>query len=317
MTVKETIKRRTKRTGGEPPGDPTTTTTIVGHQSRIVPYLFSGPGLLVISLVMAFPVLYTVYRSLYALSPVAQDEPFVGLANYIELFQTSAFWSSLWKTGVFVGGVISLGLFLAVVFGFALNRLVSGLRFVRGLAILPYIVSSVAAGMIFRSLFNSEFGLPNRMLETLGLEGLAWFSSPVLAMGVVIVAQVWTDLPLALLFVLGGLQTIDQSYTDAARVDGANGVQGALHVSLPLIAPQLVLATIWLSYKALTSLGTVLALTGGGPGTATQLLTLEMYRVGFDTFDTSMALAIAVVIFVLNAVLTLSYLKLQRKFGLE
>lgn len=317
MSFKERIRRRGGPEGPRSRDSAASTTTIVGEQRRIVPYLFSGPGLIVISLVMAFPIVFALYRSLFAVSPVATNEPFVGLDNYIRVFSDPQFWSSLGRTAIFVGGVIVLGLFLSIVFAFALNRLVSGLRFIRGLAILPYIVSSVAAAMMFRTLFNSEFGLPNRVVEFFGAEGLAWFSTPALAMVVVIVAQVWTDLPLALLFILGGLQTIDQSYTDAARVDGASGIRSAIYISLPLIGSQLVLATIWLSYKAVTSLGTVLALTGGGPGTATQLLTVEMYNLGFQQFDMGAALAVVIVIFVLNVVLTLSYLKLQRKFGFE
>lgn len=314
MRLKERTRRRPRAGGSE---TALSATSVVGWQAPSVPYLFSGPAVLAISVVLGLPVVYAVYQSLFAVSPLSDDAPFVGLENYTRLLGQPEFWSALGRTAIFVGGCIVLGVFLAVVFGFALNRVVSGLRFVRGLAILPYIVSSVAAALMFRTLFNSDFGLPNRLLEFMGFDGLPWFSSPALAMVVVIVAQVWTDLPLALLFVLGGLQTIDQSYIDAAKVDGATGLKSARYISLPLIAPQLILSTVFLSYKALTSLGTVLALTGGGPGTATQLLTLEMVRVGFNEFDMGTALAIVVIIFVLNAALTLLYLRLQRRFGME
>lgn len=315
MRLKERTRRRRPRAGGSETA--LSATSVVGWQAPSVPYLFSGPAVLAISVVLGLPVVYAVYQSLFAVSPLSDDAPFVGLENYTRLLGQPEFWSALGRTAIFVGGCIVLGVFLAVVFGFALNRVVSGLRFVRGLAILPYIVSSVAAALMFRTLFNSDFGLPNRLLEFMGFDGLPWFSSPALAMVVVIVAQVWTDLPLALLFVLGGLQTIDESYIDAAKVDGATGLKSARYISLPLIAPQLILSTVFLSYKALTSLGTVLALTGGGPGTATQLLTLEMVRVGFNEFDMGTALAIVVIIFVLNAALTLLYLRLQRRFGVE
>jgi ABC-type sugar transport system permease subunit len=135
----------------------------------------------------------------------------------------------------------------------------------------------------------------------LGFGAIPWLSNGFYAMIVVIVAQVWTDLPLSLLFVLGGLQTIDKQLTEAALVDGATGWRSALYISLPLIAPQLTLATVWLSFKAVTSLGTVLALTGGGPGDSTQLLTLEMVRLGFDEYDTGTAMAMVMIIFALNA----------------
>lgn len=302
---------------GSPTPSHASATRIVGWQRPWIAYLSSAPALITVGVILAFPAFFAAWKSLYEAGPLVEEDRFVGVDNYLRLFSEPQFWSSFGRTAVFVAGVIGLGLTLAVVFGFALNRVISGLRFIRGLAILPYIVSSVAAAMMFRTMFNSDFGYPNRVIELLGGEGLAWLSTGPLAMAVIIVAQVWTDLPLAILFVLGGLQTIDNQLTDAALVDGANGWRSAVFISLPLIAPQLMLATVWLSYKAVTSLGTVLALTGGGPRNATQLLTLEMVRLGFNEFDTGTAMAMVMIIFVINATLTLFYLRLQRKFGME
>lgn len=304
-------------------GEPTTTdaasaTRIVGWQHAGIAYLSSAPAMIIVAVFLAFPVLFAAWQSMFAVSPLNRlEQPFVGLDNYLRVFGEQQFWSALGRTGIFVLGVIVLGLTLAVIFGFALNRIVSGLRFIRGLAILPYIVSSVAAALMFRTMFNADFGFPNQVLEFMGFAGIPWLASGFWAMIVVIIAQVWTDLPLALLFVLGGLQTIDKQLTEAALVDGATGWKSALFISLPLIAPQLTLATVWLSFKAVTSLGTVLALTGGGPRDATQLLTLEMVRLGFDEYDTGTAMAMVIIILVLNAGLTLFYLGLQRKFGMK
>ncbi|KAA9005536.1 carbohydrate ABC transporter permease [Histidinibacterium aquaticum] len=300
---------------GDPSTDMASATRIVGWQHPWIAYLSSAPAMIIVAVVLAFPVLFAAVQSLYDISPLSQESPFIGFGNYIDVFSEPSFWSSLWRTGIFVFGVIALGLTLSIIFAFALNRVVSGLRFIRGLAILPYIVSSVAAALMFRTMFNSEFGFPNQVLEFMGFGAVPWLSNGVYAMIVVIIAQVWTDLPLALLFILGGLQTIDDQLTEAALVDGATGLRSAIYISIPLIAPQITLATVWLSFKAVTSLGTVLALTGGGPGEATQLLTLEMVRLGFDEYETGTAMALVIIIFVLNAALTLFYLGLQRKFG--
>lgn len=292
-------------------------TRIVGWQHAGIAYLISAPAMIIVAVFLAFPVFYAAWQSLYDISPLSRETAFVGLGNYVRIFGEPSFWSALGRTAIFVVGVIALGLTLAIIFGFALNRIVSGLRFIRGIAILPYIVSSVAAALMFRTLFNSDFGLPNQVLEFFGFGAVPWLSNGFYAMIVVIVAQVWTDLPLALLFVLAGLQTIDKQLIEAALVDGATGWRTALYISLPLIAPQLTLATVWLSFKAVTSLGTILALTGGGPGEATQLLTLEMVRLGFDEYDTGTAMALVIIIFLLNAGLTVFYLGLQRKFGMK
>jgi multiple sugar transport system permease protein len=133
-------------------------------------------------------------------------------------------------------------------------------------------------------------------------------------MFVVIVAQVWTDLPLAVLLILGGLQTVDPTLLDAADVDGASGWTRAWRISLPLVTPQLVLATIWFSYSTLTALGVVLAMTGGGPLGATRTLPIILYETAFRNFETYPAMAIVVVVLALNALLTLSYFLIGRRF---
>ena len=265
-------------------------------------------------MILAFPVLYSLYQSLYAREALGQPARFVGLGNYGDLLTDPDFWGALARSGVFITGCVVFGQVLAVVFAFALNRAVRRLRFLRAVSILPYIVSAVAGAVMFRILFNRDIGLPNQLLELIGLSGPSWLTEPALAMTVVIVAQVWSDLPLSILVILGGLQTIDDQLLDAALVDGANGLTRARFVTLPLIAPQLALSTIWFSYSCLTSLGVILALTGGGPGTATQTLPMQMYSTAFDRFDTYSALAIANVILLLNAALTVFYLRLARRF---
>jgi multiple sugar transport system permease protein len=130
-------------------------------------------------------------------------------------------------------------------------------------------------------------------------------------------AQVWSDLPLVILLILGGLMTLDRDLLDAADVDGATGWKRAWRISIPLIMPQLALATILLSYQALTSLGVILALTGGGPVDATRTLPIALYEAAFIDLETNKALAIVVVILLFNALLTLVYWGISRRYELE
>jgi multiple sugar transport system permease protein len=284
---------------------------------RALPFVFSTPAVALVSLTLAYPVLYSIWESLFRVERLGAEKQFVGLGNYIDLLGDSGFWSAMAKSGVFIGGCIVLGQTLSIIFAFALYKAVTRLRFLRALTILPYIVSSVAAAVMFRIAFNREFGPASVLVEWFGVDAPGWLVTPALAMFVVIVCQVWTDLPLSVLVILGGLQTIDQSHLDAALVDGATGWTRARYISLPLIAPQLALSTIWLSYACLTSLSVILALTGGGPGTATQTLPMEMYTAAFRRFDMAYALAIGNVILVLNALLTLFYYLLARRYGSE
>ena len=302
------MKRRPKKKGGAD------NTSLTGGRG-ITPYVLSAPSLLMISALLAFPAVYAIWGSLLDAKFIGGPQSFVGLEQYIDLFQDPKFLASIGRTFVFVGGVLVIGMALGLMFAFALNGAAGRLRFLRGLTIVPYLVSGVATAVIFRLLLNSEFGQVNRMLEFFGIDGLAWFSNPRMAMLASVLAQVWGDLPLAVLLILGGLQTIDPSLTDAAQVDGATGWKRAWKISIPLITPQLVLATILLSYQALTSLGVIVALTGGGPVNATRTLPVALYETAFVDLETNQALAIVVVILLFNGLLTLLYVAFSKKYG--
>jgi ABC-type sugar transport system permease subunit len=286
-------------------------------RSKLLPYLFSAPSIIVVSLILAYPVVWGIIQSLFRRERLGQPAVFVGFQNYLDMFADPEFWHSLSRTGIFVLGCILLSTFLGLVFAFALNRSLGALRFLRAVTIAPYIVSSVAAAVMFRILFNGDFGLLNRVLQFFGFDGLPWLSDPVLAMIVVIFCQVWSDLPLTILLLLAGLQAIDKSYLEAALVDGATPFRRALHIVMPLISPQIAITVIWESYSTLTGLGVVLALTGGGPLKSTNILPIDMYNTAFISLQQEQALAIGTFILVLNALLTLIYLKISSRFGVE
>ena len=297
-------------------GGPATRTSIQQRLRRrnVLPYAFVTPLTLVVAAVLVLPIVYGLIQSLYRIQFARPGTPFVGLENYLNLFRSPQFYGALTRSLVFMAGVIVLGQFLAIVFGFALSRATKGgLRLLRGISIAPYIVSSIAAAVLFRLVFNAEFGVANKIVGLAGVGPLQWLAEPDLAMLAIIVTQVWTDLPLSILLILAGLQTIDPAYLDAASMDGATGLQRIRHVSLPLITPQLVLSGVLLSYHGLTSLGIILGLTGGGPGDATETLAMMMFREAFRALDQGTALAVLVVILMMNALFVLVYLFLRRR----
>jgi ABC-type sugar transport system permease subunit len=295
----------------EPPGRDNN--AIIG-QRKSTPYLFSLPAILLVAAILGFPVLYGVWQSLYRRPSLGAPAEWVGFENYADMFSSADFWHSLNRTTIFVFGSLILGTALGLFFAFALFRIVGKLRFLRAVTVAPYIVSNVAAAVMFRILLNSQFGTVNQVIEFFGIDGPSWLANPTLAMVTVILTQVWTDLPLTILLLLGGLMTIDRSYLDAALVDGATGWSRARHITIPLLAPQLLISTIWLSYSTLTGLGVVLALTGGGPLKATQTMAMEMYTVAFRNLEFNQALAIATFILILNALITLGYVGIGRRY---
>jgi multiple sugar transport system permease protein len=286
-------------------------------QSRAIPYVFSFPAILAVSAMLAFPVLYGIWQSLYRAPKLGLPEEFVGGRNYVDMFADPGFWNAMYRTGTFVFGCLIVGTALGLFFAFALFRASGRLRFMRAATLAPYLISNVAAAVMFRILFNSDIGLVNSVLKWVGVHGPAWLADKTWAMVVVIFTQVWTDLPLTILLLLGGLMTIDRSYLDAALVDGASAWQRARHLTIPLLAPQIVISVVWLSYSTLTGLGVVLALTGGGPTGSTTTLAMEMYLVAFRKLQFNQALALATFILVLNALLTLVYVTVARRYEIE
>lgn len=298
------------------PGQGQDNNALIGH-GRATPYLFSLPSILLVAAILGFPVLYGVWQSFYRRPSLGAPAEYVGIANYVEMVDAASFWHALNRTAVFTFGSLLIGTALGLFFAFALFRVVEKLRFLRAISVAPYIISNVAAAVMFRILFNSQFGSLNRIIEFFGIDGPSWLADPALAMFVVIVTQVWTDLPLTILLLLGGLMTIDKSYLDAALVDGATGWTRARFLTVPMLAPQILISTVWLSYSTLTGLGVVLALTGGGPLKATQTLPMEMYTVAFRNLEFNQALAIATFILVLNALLTLGYVAIGRRYDYQ
>jgi ABC-type sugar transport system permease subunit len=316
-TDRPETKSKARRWWQRPTKPPSSGGQFLIGQSRATPYLFSLPSIILVAAILGFPVIYGLWQSLYRRERLADPLEYVGLDNYAEMFSSDAFWHSMNRTAIFVTGSLIVGIGLGLFFAFALFRVVQRLRFLRAVTVAPYIISNVAAAVMFRILFNSQFGMINEVLGLFGIDGPSWLANQSLAMLVVILTQVWTDLPLTILLLLGGLMTVDKSYLDASLVDGATGWTRARYVVIPLLAPQILISVIWLSYSTLTGLGVVLALTGGGPLNATQTIAMEMYTVAFRNLEFNQALAIATFILVLNALLTLVYVWIGRKYDYE
>jgi multiple sugar transport system permease protein len=305
---------RVRRRGRRKTSRPDTGGLLSIGQNRLTPYLFSTPAIIGVTAILAFPVLYGIWQSLYRPEALGAPAEWVGLQNYTDAFNDPDFSNALYRTALFAGGSIVLGTALGLFFSFALYRVVGKLRFLRSITLAPYLISSVAAAVMFRILFNAQFGLVNVALGGVGVDGPDWFADVRWAMMMVIFTQVWTDLPLSILLLLGGLMTIDHSYLDAALVDGASGWQRARYVTIPMLTPQLLINTIWMSYSTVTGLGIVLPLTGGGPQGTTNTLAMEMYVTAFRELNFHEGLAIATFVIVLNALLTLIYMRVARRY---
>jgi multiple sugar transport system permease protein len=287
-----------------------TTSAARRHRGKaLTPYLLLLPGLLFVLGVLGYGVVSGAVMSFFEVDAFL-NRRFVGLANYVAVFSRPRFQASLWRTLWFVVYSIGLGLLLAMVFALTLDRVTRGRQFLRGLSLVPYFVSGIATAVMWRFMFSSNVGLVNRLLEAVGLPSLSWLGNPTLSFAVCVLANTWFIAPFATLLLLSGLQTIDRQLFDAARIDGASGLAVFRFITLPMIKPMVGVSLIWLSYASFSMFDIIVALTGGGPFRATEVVSLYMYQVGFRFLDFGEASVLMLVLLGINTLMSLLYLKL-------
>jgi ABC-type sugar transport system permease subunit len=275
------------------------------------PFVAILPAIVLVSVFLAYPIAYGFWLSVQDVTLFdLRGGTFVGLANYAEIMGNPSFQNSMWRTMIFVFGVIALGMVQSLGFGLLLHKIPTSVRFLRALSLIPFFISSIAVAMIFRFFVQSEGGFTGIVGEALNLPFVSWLGDPSFALVVVVVASVWTFAPFSVLLILSGLQTVNEEMYDAAKIDGANNWQTFFYITLPSIRPQIVTSLIWLTFQAFNSFGLILALTGGGPGRATELLAVYMYGLGLQSLDIAGSSAVMIIILALNAIFSFIYLKL-------
>ena len=275
---------------------------------RLGPYLLVIPGLVLVLGVLGYAVAGGFVLSLNE-TDMLLNKTFVGLKNYIAIFGNPRFQNSLWRTVVFVIASITLGMSMSMMFALTLYHVGFGRRFFRGLSLVPYFVSGIAAAVMFRFIFTTSGGFVNYVLTSLGLDAPSWLGNPVLAFTVSILANAWFMVPFATLILLGGLQTVDKDIYEAAKLDGSSGLHTFRRITLPLIKPMMGVSLIWVSYISFSTFDIILALTAGGPGRATELISVYMYQIAFLELDFGQGSVLMVMLLTFNTLLSLVYLR--------
>ncbi len=271
--------------------------------------LLLAPLLIVLATVAVFPVAYAFYISLFRLKLTRPNRvPFVGLENYSLLLQDPTFWTAIQRTAYFtvlcVVGVTIIALFVAVL----LDQTFRGRRLVAALLLVPWAIPSVATGLMWKWIYNSDYGALNGALYQLGFihKYLIWLGDPAKTLLLIANAFVWKEVPLAAILLLVTMKSIPADLYRAARVDGANVVQRFLHVTLPSLRPGFLLVVIYESMIAARHFDLFFLLTEGGPGDASNVAAWQIYVESFRnlSFGTGSALAylLAIATFVLSYV---------------
>lgn len=275
---------------------------------RYLPLLvLMGPALLVLGLLALYPLVRVIVDSFCDVDYVSGHRAFVGLTNYRAVVSDSAFDASFLNTLHFMIAAsvaeVVLGLGLALLFA----RSFGGRRIALPLAILPMMMSTLVCSSIWRSWFNYS-GFLNALLGVFGIDGVPWLSDPHVAIWSLILVDVWQWTPAAFLVILAGLQSIPPELTEAARTDGASEWQCLRDITLPLAVPHIMLAMLLRSIDTFKLFDKVYALTGGGPGNATETLSTYIYDAGFRFFNVGPASAASVLMLAACAVLVSGYI---------
>jgi multiple sugar transport system permease protein len=287
-----------------------TAATLTENRQKLELTALSAPAVLFTVGMIAFPVVYTIWLSFQSFSSTGQRS-FVGAANYAKLASDHEFWNGLYVTLVLY--VLSLvlqlffGVWLALVL-FHAKRL-SGI--VRSLFISPFMMPPVVAGMMWLVILDPSLGAANYILTLLGLPPSDWLASPTWVIPTIALIDTWQWVPYVALIVLGGLQSLPPSVYEAAQIDGASPFKTFQRITLPLLLPTIVTATILRSVDLLRFFDIIYITTQGGPGNASNTLNIYGFRVGFEFFNIGYAAALMLTLsaIVFGAVLAFNRLR--------
>ncbi len=275
---------------------------------------FVWPAVAWLLLLTVFPFFFTLALTFSRVSLVGGLHlTFAGLSNWQRLVADARFWTSLGNTAALVAAAVSL----EVVLGFALALLVHtarhGAAFFRVLFVVPMALTPIAVGYMWRMLLNETIGPLNALLQAVGLPPVGWVSAGVVPLLSMVMVDVWQWTPFVFVVCLAALQALPAEVVEAAALDGASGAQLLRHVWVPWILPTLATVGLLRALEAFKLADTVFIITGGGPGTRTETLTLHAYYVGLHAFDLAYGATIAFALFGLVLAASAAFLALTRR----
>jgi multiple sugar transport system permease protein len=285
---------------------------LAARYERALPYLLVAPTLCVLVALSIYPLLYAVRVSLQ--TGVGLGARWT-LQNFARLAGDGFFLAALAHTLVYALVALTLEFLLGLSLALLLNREMRGRSLWRATLLVPLMLPPVVVGVVWRLMLNPNFGAINGTLKSLGFntEALTWTASPKLALASVIAVDVWQWTPFVFLVLLAGLQAIPQEPYEAARIDGSSARQTFLHITLPLLRPAILIVLLLRTMDLLRVFDQIFILTEGGPGFATETISLYIYRAAFRFGDFGYAAAMSFVLLLLTNIISLLYIRLLQR----
>lgn len=276
-------------------------------------YMLTAPALTLIALVAFLPLLSDVWLSVHSknLRMPWRGEPFVGLENYLSILQDGRFWNAVRNTATITVVSVSAELLLGMLAALAINRTFRGRGIVRAALLVPWAMTTVVTARMWEWIFNSNYGVFNALMFNLHLISSyrAWTASANTAIWVITGADIWKTTPFMALLLLAGMQLISADLYEAARIDGATSWQTFWRITLPLLRPAILVALLFRTLDAMRIFDLPFVLTGGGPGYATETLSIYAYRTLFTNLDFGYGSALSFGMFVIVMLLAFVYIR--------
>jgi multiple sugar transport system permease protein len=268
--------------------------------------LFVLPALIVLTMLIAYPVLYT-----GILSVTDGEGALNGAANFRAVLAARATPQAFWNTVYFVGGSIFFQVVLGTAAAVLLNQTFVGRGLVRSITLIPWVVPGIVAATTWAWMFHTEFGIINYMMTAPGLieQPIGWLTNRDTVMPVLIAINVWKLFPFVAIMVLAGLQSIPKELYEAARNDGANFWHEVRYIMLPQVRPVIVAVTLLLVIWGLNSITIIYAITRGGPANRTLITPIQIFRLAFESVQFNQAAALSVMFFAVAIAIVFVYIK--------
>jgi len=278
-------------------------------------WLFLLPSFLLLSIVLLWPLGYALYMSLFDFFLGSGVATFVGLGNYLELLTEARLWNSLLTTIGIGFSAVALELVLGFGLALAVYKLTRNAQIFTILLFLPHIITPVVSALFLKWLFSANWGLIDATLLTLNIMPPDWLGDRFWARFTVVLADAWLFTPFVMIMLYAALQTLDTAVIEAAEIDGASPMQKLWHVIIPALVPVIVFTVSIRLMDVFRYFDTIYVLTGGGPGTATETITMYTYQLGFRMLEVGKASALGVITLVIvgTIIFTLSFI-MNRRF---
>jgi len=264
------------------------------HKSFSAAYL--GPGWLLLLSIVLIPLGLGLWISLRNGSLLASNSSFIGLANYQKLLTSALFWDAVKVTAAISVASLAIQLPLGFLLAVVVHRELRGTRVFRSSLLMPLLLTPVAVGLMWRLMLNVDNGVVDGLLGVFGVQPVDWLGDRTMAVVSVVVVDSWQNTPFVMLLMLAGLQSLPVGPLEAAHMDGASAFQRYRYVILPLLAPVALVVVMIRVIESVKLFDIIYILTSGGPGTATQNLSLLDYRLGFTFLSTSRAAALGIIL---------------------